>query len=96
MVGWLLAVGAAVTAVLAVPLMRRAGRPPRDPGPVASAVLGVLPGGNCGACGNESCFDAAAAVASGKAPASICVTGGPQTARAVAHAVRSSRRHDAS
>jgi len=86
-------IAAAVVAVVASPLRRPAGRLPLDPGPGVSAVLDVLPGGNCGACGNDSCFEAASAVVSGKAPASVCVAGGDETAKAVAGALRAQRKH---
>jgi Na+-translocating ferredoxin:NAD+ oxidoreductase RNF subunit RnfB len=87
------AFAAVVVAVVASPLLRPAGRLPLHPGPVVSAVLDVLPGGNCGACGNESCFDAATAVVSGKAPSSVCVAGGEETANAVSNVLRADRRH---
>ena len=65
------------------------GRPPVPPDPVACAVLSALPGGNCAACGNESCYDAAVAVASGAAGADVCVTGGDETLQRVTDALRS-------
>jgi len=52
--------------------------------PNVEAILGVLPGANCGACGNPSCFAAAEAIAAGRAPATTCVAGGKETAEAVA------------
>lgn len=79
----------AVAVVVGVPLLRPRRHVPRDPGPLASAVLDALPGGNCGACGNGSCFEAASLVAVGRAPADVCATGGPATAAAVAAALRS-------
>lgn len=48
------------------------------------SVLEALPGANCGACGNPSCFGAAEAIASGKQPVSACVAGGQDVADAVA------------
>jgi len=48
-------------------------------------VLEALPGANCGACGNPSCFSAAEAIVSGKAPVTTCVAGGQDVANAVAH-----------
>ena len=66
-------------------------RRPRGPRPadrLVSAVVDVLPGGNCGACGNDSCFDAALRIANGRLPASACVTGGEDTAEAVSAALR--------
>lgn len=74
----------AVTAVVGVPLLPRVRRRHTAPGPLVSEVLDVLPGGNCGACGNESCFGAAVEVVAGRAPASVCSAGGPATAAAVA------------
>jgi Na+-translocating ferredoxin:NAD+ oxidoreductase RNF subunit RnfB len=55
------------------------GHPPVPPDPIASAVLSVLPGGNCGACGNDSCYDAAMSVAKGTSGPDVCVTGGTDT-----------------
>ena len=43
-------------------------------------ILNALPGANCGACGNPSCFGAAEAIASERAPVSTCVAGGPSVA----------------
>ncbi len=72
-------------------LVMRRPRGPRLADEFASAVLDVLPGGNCGACGNDSCFDAASRIASGQLPASVCVTGGGDTAEAVAAVLRAGR-----
>jgi Na+-translocating ferredoxin:NAD+ oxidoreductase RNF subunit RnfB len=52
--------------------------------PNVEAILDVLPGANCGACGNPSCFAAAEAIAAKRAPATTCVAGGKKTAEAVA------------
>lgn len=71
----------------AVLVTRTPARPPTAPPPGVTAVLGVLPGGNCGACGNPSCFATAEAIAAGRAAADACVAGGPVTARAVAAAL---------
>ena len=78
----------AVAVVVGVPLLRPRPRLPRDPGARAAAVLGVLPGANCGACGSESCFDAASRIASRRVPVTACVTGGLETAVAVARVMR--------
>lgn len=78
----------AVALVFGVPLVRWVRRTPPTPHPLASALLDVLPGGNCGACGNASCFDAASAVARGAAPSSVCAAGGPATAAAVSAVLR--------
>ena len=47
-------------------------------------VLSALPGANCGACGNPSCFSAAEAIVSGTQPVTACVAGGKDVAAAVA------------
>jgi len=52
--------------------------------PNIEAILDALPGANCGACGNPSCFAAAEAIAAGRAPATTCVAGGKSTAEAIA------------
>jgi electron transport complex protein RnfB len=52
--------------------------------PNVEAILNALPGANCGACGNPSCFAAAEAIAAGRAPATTCVAGGKKTAEAIA------------
>ena len=52
--------------------------------PNIEAILSALPGANCGACGNPSCFAAAEAIAAGRAPATTCVAGGKSTAEAIA------------
>jgi Na+-translocating ferredoxin:NAD+ oxidoreductase RNF subunit RnfB len=78
-------VAAATGAVLLAPK----GHGPEPVDPLAAAVLSVLPGGNCGACGHDSCFDAACAVGAGRAPSSVCVTGGTKTAADVAAALSS-------
>lgn len=48
------------------------------------AVLAALPGANCGACGNPSCFGAAEAIVAGTAPVSACVAGGQAVMQAIA------------
>lgn len=52
--------------------------------PRVEAVLAVLPGANCGACGNPSCFGAAEAIVAGTVPVSTCTAGGQAVADAVA------------
>ena len=47
-------------------------------------ILEVLPGANCGACGNPSCFGAAEAIAAGRVEVTTCVAGGQDVASAVA------------
>ena len=44
--------------------------------PQITAVEEALPGANCGGCGFPGCSGAAEAIATGKAPANICVGGG--------------------
>jgi Na+-translocating ferredoxin:NAD+ oxidoreductase RNF subunit RnfB len=52
--------------------------------PKIEAVFEALPGSNCGACGNPSCFAAAEAIAAGDKPVNTCVAGGQAVADAVA------------
>ena len=50
--------------------------------PREEAILGVLPGNNCGGCGYAGCSGLAAAIAKGEAPVSQCpVGGGPVAAQ---------------
>lgn len=85
---FVLVAAAAVVVVVGVPMLRPTARPPRVPEALVSAVLDALPGGNCGACGNDSCFAAACAVAAGRAPDAVCATGGSATAARVMQAKR--------
>jgi len=52
--------------------------------PRIEAVLSVLPGANCGACGNPSCFGAAEGMAQGSIEVNACTAGGQMVADAVA------------
>ena len=52
--------------------------------PRIETVFNVLPGANCGACGNPSCFGAAEALAAGDIAPNACTAGGQATADAVA------------
>jgi Na+-translocating ferredoxin:NAD+ oxidoreductase RNF subunit RnfB len=52
--------------------------------PQVEAIFEALPGSNCGACGNPSCFAVAEAIAAGDKPASTCVAGGQSVANAIA------------
>lgn len=52
--------------------------------PKIEAIFEALPGSNCGACGNPSCFAAAEAIAAGEKPVNTCVAGGQSVADAVA------------
>ncbi len=53
--------------------------------PKLGEIEKTLPGVNCGGCGYASCAMYAEAVASAKAPVDLCVVGGVDTAREVAH-----------
>ena len=44
------------------------------------ALVGVLPGANCGACGFAGCSGYAAALAAGTAEVGLCSPGGPDVA----------------
>ena len=44
------------------------------------AILGVLPGNNCGGCGYPGCSGLAAAIAKGDAPVDQCPVGGAPVA----------------
>lgn len=55
--------------------------------PQVENVLAALPGANCGACGNPSCFVAAEAMVAGTLPVTACVAGGQGVADAVADAL---------
>ena len=44
------------------------------------AILGVLPGNNCGGCGYPGCSGLAAAIAAGNAPIDQCPVGGAPVA----------------
>ena len=48
------------------------------------ALLAVLPGSNCGACGNPSCFAAAEAMVADQIPVNACTAGGQAVADAAA------------
>lgn len=50
-------------------------------------VNGMLPGANCGACGNPSCFQVAVAMTEGTLLPSACVAGGPAVAEAICAAL---------
>ena len=52
--------------------------------PRVEQVLSVLPGANCGACGNPSCFSAAEALVEGTMEVTGCTAGGQLVADAVA------------
>ena len=48
------------------------------------AILGVLPGNNCGGCGYAGCSGLAAAIVKGEAPANACPVGGEKVGAQVA------------
>lgn len=52
--------------------------------PLVESVASALPGANCGACGNPSCFAVAEAMVAGTMPATACVAGGKSVAETVA------------
>jgi len=52
--------------------------------PRVEAVLDALPGANCGACGNPSCFALAEAMVAGTAGPDACIVGGQSVAETVA------------
>ena len=52
--------------------------------PRVEAVEQALPGANCGGCGFPGCSGAAVAIVEGKAPANVCVAGGPDVWAGVA------------
>jgi NADPH-dependent glutamate synthase beta subunit-like oxidoreductase len=51
--------------------------------PKVLAISDVLPGANCGGCGQAGCAAAAAAIAAGQVPVNACVVGGFEVALAV-------------
>jgi len=55
--------------------------------PRIEGVLSVLPGANCGACGNPSCFSAAEKLVRSDAAVTLCTAGGQPVADAVATAL---------
>lgn len=52
--------------------------------PIEAELLGMLPGSQCGQCGYVGCAQAAAALAKGEAPVTLCPPGGKATAEALA------------
>ena len=48
------------------------------------AILGVLPGNNCGGCGYPGCSGLAAAIVKGEAPVNACPVGGEEVGKKVA------------
>lgn len=52
--------------------------------PKQEAVLGALPGNNCGGCGYAGCAQMAEAIAKGEAPVNGCPVGGDKVAKVIA------------
>ena len=52
--------------------------------PKEEAVLGLLPGNNCGGCGFAGCSGLAAAIAKGEAPVNACPVGGEAVGEKIA------------
>ena len=48
------------------------------------AIMGVLPGNNCGGCGYPGCDGLAAAIAKGEAPVNGCPVGGEPVGKVIA------------
>lgn len=73
-IGLVAGIGLAIaSAVMAVPKDEK-----------AEAVLEILPGANCGACGYSGCSGYAAALSKGEAKAGLCSPGGAEVAAAIA------------
>src|SRR3972149_1487525 len=53
--------------------------------PREEAVIKVLPGTNCGACGFPGCAGLARAIIKGDAPANACTSGGADVTKNVSH-----------
>jgi len=79
-IGALAVIGLGTSAVLAT----AAKRFHVEVDPRIEAVAAALPGSNCGACGNASCFAAAEGIAAGEKPVNACVAGGQKVADAIA------------
>ena len=52
--------------------------------PREEAIMGVLPGNNCGGCGYAGCSGLAAAIVNGEAPCNQCPVGGDEVGNQVA------------
>ncbi len=76
---------AGIGALIAVLLATAASKFHVDIDERVERILEVLPGANCGACGNPSCFGAAEAIAAERIPVTACVAGGQDVAAGVAH-----------
>lgn len=52
--------------------------------PRVEEVASALPGSNCGACGNPSCFAVAEGIVAGDLPTNSCIAGGQKVASSIA------------
>lgn len=82
---------ACIGAVLGVAMARASRRPTAEVDERVSRVLGALPGANCGACGNTTCFTTAEAIVGGRMPADGCAAGGDDVADEVARIMGADR-----
>lgn len=85
-IGILKAVGALTTlGIVSAALLATAARKFHvEVDPKVELILAALPGSNCGACGNPSCFAVAGGIAAGTLPVNTCVAGGQAVADDVA------------
>ncbi|HYD30092.1 MAG TPA: RnfABCDGE type electron transport complex subunit B [Azospirillaceae bacterium] len=79
-VGSLAILGATLGTVLAVTARVFA----VEENPLEHELLGILPGAQCGQCGYVGCGQAAAALATGEAPVTLCPPGGKAVAEKLA------------
>lgn len=77
----LLLVGIAFVAAIILGIAARVFYVEEDPR--IEAVADLLPGANCGGCGQAGCSSAAEAMVNGEIPVNSCVVGGNETAEAV-------------
>jgi NADPH-dependent glutamate synthase beta subunit-like oxidoreductase len=77
----LLLVGIAFVAAIILGIAARVFYVEEDPR--VEAVADLLPGANCGGCGQAGCSSAAEAMVNGEIPVNSCVVGGNETAEAV-------------
>jgi Na+-translocating ferredoxin:NAD+ oxidoreductase RNF subunit RnfB len=78
-IGALSVIGLATSAVLST----AAKRFHVEVDPRVEEVASILPGSNCGACGNPSCFAVAEAIVAGDLPTNSCMAGGQKVATAI-------------
>ena len=77
----LLLVGIAFVAAIILGIAARVFYVEEDPR--IEAVADLLPGANCGGCGQAGCSSAAEAMVNGEIPVNSCVVGGNETAEAI-------------